>query len=474
MLRIEAAVIITLIDSVNYMYLQTIHADILVIRVAIGRDLSSVVLCMVAVESLLVMHVIEVCFGFGQSVQVQVPLSGRTLPILANPRTSSRYLSFENAVRLNRKIITLRAVLTNRLYPIMVIEDAVAEGIILGMGNPLLDISATVGEDVLTKYDLESNSAILAEEKHIPLYKELIASYEPDFIAGGATQNSIRVAQWMLGKKNLTSYFGAIGDDGFGDTMTKCCQGDNVNAQYYINPQVATGTCAVLINGNNRSLVANLAAANTYKIEHLKGEEQWAVVEKASVFYISGFFLTVSPDSMLTVAKHANANNKTMCFNLAAPFLMQVPLFLQAMKDLLPHVDICFGNETEAQTLADAMGWKETDVVEIAKRIAKLPKDTARPRTAVITQGDKPTIVVVGDVNRVWSVDSYSVIPIEPADIVDTNGAGDAFVGGFLAGLAQACTTAECVAQGSYAANVIIQNSGCTFPAEPSYNSASA
>ena len=33
-------------------------------------------------------------------------------------------------------------------------------------------------------------------------------------------------------------------------------------------------------------------------------------VEKAKYFYISGFFLTVSPDSIQFVAEHAAANNK--------------------------------------------------------------------------------------------------------------------------------------------------------------------
>ena len=41
------------------------------------------------------------------------------------------------------------------------------------------------------------DSAILAEEKHLPLYKELVDSYKVQYIAGGATQNAIRVAQWM-------------------------------------------------------------------------------------------------------------------------------------------------------------------------------------------------------------------------------------------------------------------------------------
>jgi adenosine kinase len=41
------------------------------------------------------------------------------------------------------------------------------------------------------------DSAILAEEKHLPLYKELVDAYKVQYIAGGATQNAIRVAQWM-------------------------------------------------------------------------------------------------------------------------------------------------------------------------------------------------------------------------------------------------------------------------------------
>jgi hypothetical protein len=33
-------------------------------------------------------------------------------------------------------------------------------------------------------------------------------------------------------------------------------------------------------------------------------------VERAQYFYISGFFLTVSPDSVQVIAKHASKNNK--------------------------------------------------------------------------------------------------------------------------------------------------------------------
>lgn len=50
-------------------------------------------------------------------------------------------------------------------------------------------------EDFLKKYDLKANDAILADEKHKSLYDELIEQYSADFIAGGAVQNTMRVAQ---------------------------------------------------------------------------------------------------------------------------------------------------------------------------------------------------------------------------------------------------------------------------------------
>ena len=45
---------------------------------------------------------------------------------------------------------------------------------------------------------LKLGDQILAEEAHQPLYKELEDKYKVEYIAGGATQNTIRVAQWML------------------------------------------------------------------------------------------------------------------------------------------------------------------------------------------------------------------------------------------------------------------------------------
>lgn len=49
------------------------------------------------------------------------------------------------------------------------VKVELAEGALLGMCNPLLDIQATVELELLEKYGMKQNDAVLAEEKHLPL-----------------------------------------------------------------------------------------------------------------------------------------------------------------------------------------------------------------------------------------------------------------------------------------------------------------
>eukprot|EP00252_Welwitschia_mirabilis_P004282 TRINITY_DN1457_c0_g1_i1.p1 TRINITY_DN1457_c0_g1~~TRINITY_DN1457_c0_g1_i1.p1 ORF type:complete len:342 (-),score=77.80 TRINITY_DN1457_c0_g1_i1:307-1332(-) len=338
-----------------------------------------------------------------------------------------------------------------------------AEGVLLGMGNPLLDISCVVDDDFLKKYNVKLNDAILAEPQHVPMYSELAEKENVEYIAGGATQNSIRVAQWMLQAPGATTYIGCIGKDKFGEEMKKSSRATGVNVQYYEDESTPTGTCAVLVVGGERSLVANLSAANCYKSEHLKQPEIWAYVEKAKFYYIAGFFLTVSPESILLVAEHATQNGKTFMMNLSAPFICE--FFQEKLMKVFPYMDYVFGNETEARTFARVQGWNTEDVSEIALKMVELPKASEnRKRVAVITQGADPVVVA-----QDGKVTLFPVIALPKENLVDTNGAGDAFVGGFLSQLVVGKPIEECVRAGSYAANVIIQRSGCTFPEKPSF-----
>merc|ERR1711920_7920 len=143
-----------------------------------------------------------------------------------------------------------------------------------------------------------------------------------------------------------------------------------------------------------------------------------------------------------------NKEGKTYCLNLSAPFLMEVPPFKATLDKLMPHVDFLFGNETEAATYAKVAGWSETDVPTIAKKLQALPKEGAKKRTVVITQGSSPTLVCIDG-----EITEYPILKLSPSRLVDTNGAGDAYVGGFLSGLVQDKDMHYCCQAGAYAAS---------------------
>ena len=321
------------------------------------------------------------------------------------------------------------------------------------MGNPLLDISATVKPELLAKHNLKSNDAILTEDEAI--FQDM-GEYKVDYIAGGATQNSIRVAQWILGLKNASAYFGCVGQDKYSETLTEAARAAGVNVRYQRSPH-PTGRCAVLITGQDRSLVTKLDAANHFTVAHLDEPDNWKVVQAAQAVYSAGFFLTVSVESMLKVGKFCAENNKTYCLNLSAPFLIQ--FFKDQMMSVMPYADIVFGNETEALTYAETFNLGTKDISKIAQAISMLPKENgSKGRMVVITQGADPVVCVHNGVVTTFEAERL------PADkIVDTNGAGDAFVGGFLAQYCQGADLATMVRCGIWAATHIIQRSGCTF-----------
>jgi adenosine kinase len=94
-----------------------------------------------------------------------------------------------------------------------------------------------------------------------------------------------------------------------------------------------------------------------------------------------------------------------------------------------------------------------------------MPKASGhRARIVVFTQGMDDTIVA-----KEGKIYRYPVIALAKEDLVDTNGAGDAFVGGFLSQLVTGKDIAECVRGGNYGANAIIQQSGCKCPGVPKF-----
>ena len=102
----------------------------------------------------------------------------------------------------------------------------------------------------------------------------------------------------------------------------------------------------------------------------------------------------------------------------------------------MPYIDYLIGNEAEAEAWASANGLPDPkDLPAIAKALAKQPKSNpTRDRVVIFTHGAQPTIAVRSSSPE--DVKTYAVSALKDEEIVDTNGAGDAFAGGLIGALA--------------------------------------
>lgn len=178
------------------------------------------------------------------------------------------------------------------------------------------------------KYGLKMGDACLAGPQHAGLYDELVKTFgdKVQYIAGGATQNSIRVAQWVSGQPGATAYIGAVGSDEYGTRLATCAQEDGVKTLYQVVADKPTGTCAVLVQNQERSLCANLAAAEALVASHIDTDAAASAIKSATVVYNAGFPLTHDGGAAIATAlgKSCAEAGKVYCTNLSAPFICQV------------------------------------------------------------------------------------------------------------------------------------------------------
>jgi adenosine kinase len=133
------------------------------------------------------------------------------------------------------------------------------------------------------------------------------------------------------------------------------------------------------------------------------------------------------------------------------------------MDSTSPYWDYLFGNESEALAFSESHDLKMTSIPEIAKHIALLPKvNSARPRVVVVTQGHDATIVAVAKEGKV-EVSEYPTAKIPDEEIVDSNGAGDAFAGGFLGQLILGGDIEKCVKAGQWLAGLCLRSNGPAY-----------
>jgi adenosine kinase len=139
----------------------------------------------------------------------------------------------------------------------------------------------------------------------------------PRYVNGLISSNRIKYTytltqpKYILPPKSVI-YFGCVGKDKYADILSDAAKKAGLEVRYRVDEEQPTGRCGVVVTGHDRSLVTDLAAANCYKLDHLK--EHWDIVEKSKAYFVGGYHLTVCVPAIMALAEEAAAKNKVCAF----------------------------------------------------------------------------------------------------------------------------------------------------------------
>jgi len=250
-----------------------------------------------------------------------------------------------------------------------------------------------------------------------------------------------------------TAFIGATGDDAFAQIAKQFHEGEGIDSRLAIHADKATGTAAILVNerGENEIVVA-LGANNSLSAEDIPT----SLVTEADILVSQ---LECNLEAVSYALKLAKAHQVTTLLN-PAPMRDDFPL------EMLDSVDILVPNETEFAHLMRARfpeshgAFSESSIQDLSSEgLHQLCREFGVP-TLIITLGSRGCFVSTEDSH-------FHIASITGIEVLDTTGAGDAFVGGFSSGLVQFDGDLEKAARfGSVVAGLSVTQFG-TAPAMP-------
>ncbi|XP_031840146.1 uncharacterized protein LOC116430324 [Nomia melanderi] len=347
--------------------------------------------------------------------------------------------------------------------------------VVLAFGNPLLDVYVHLKDkEFLSKYGLAEYGEVELPHKKI---QEILAYLPPDsekrISAGGSAQNSMRILQWLFSntlKNQCSIYCGGLGKDPRGAMLDTLVRSAGVDARYALHSYLPTGRCIALIHESYRCVVANIGAAGVYTLDDFKKSN--IPLDTIKIIYIEGFFITHSFPVAKELVKIAEENNIILAFSLSGLYIFKD--HQAAICQMVGYANIVFGNARQMKALAQSLNIAYDDVTDIPLLLNSMKRITVNASSTtnsdwlhqggifVMTQGDSAPAI------GVWGKGEFvQVHPIKPnAPVVDTTGAGDSLVAGFLAGVLAQWKPQQCLEYGCRVASFMVTRLGVTLPAK--------
>ncbi|PPF85685.1 sugar kinase [Subtercola sp. Z020] len=232
----------------------------------------------------------------------------------------------------------------------------------------------------------------------------------------GGSESNVAIGVTRLG--GSTVWCGRVGDDSLGQLVLREIRAEGVDVRAIVDAGAPTGL-----------MIKERRTADTQKVTYYRSGSAGSrlsaedldegLLRGASVLHLTGITPALSAsaaDAVFAAIGLARASGVTVSFDLNyRSKLWSAEAAAAVYRRLLPLVDIAFAGDDEA---ALVFGEATSDV--LAARLAE-----AGPSEAIIKRGHLGAVAVI-DGTLHWQ----APVPISP---LDTVGAGDAFVAGYLA-----------------------------------------
>ena len=340
---------------------------------------------------------------------------------------------------------------------------------IVALAEPILDIISDIDESILKEYDLKWGSTVLINEKDDKtekIFEHFDKMPNVEYVPGGSAQNSVRVLKSCLNNESYdktkfkVSMVGSIGDDPYKDKIIKSLKELGVNPIFEVLKNDKTSRCAVGIYKKEKAFATQLMASKRLSEEFINQHIEDITSHQALL--IEGYMVSNKFDICKKLMEYFLKDKKPIILSLCAPFIVKI--HYDKMVELANDADIIAGNLEEALEFS---GNKSKDIDTIFQIIYEKLKPKEN-RLLVITDGENGAYW--GKYNyeekRLEHMIQYFAYDIKEDEIKDLNGAGDAFLGGFLCKYMQGYSVHDCCKMGIEAATVILKNVGCTFDKE--------
>ncbi|MDG2019604.1 MAG: adenosine kinase [SAR86 cluster bacterium] len=264
---------------------------------------------------------------------------------------------------------------------------------IYGFGNALIDIEINIDEKDLKDINIKKGGMKHISKEELDNFLKQYSSRIKSRMPGGSIANSLYAAN----QNGSSIHFScSIGDDDYGDYFINSFN-NNKKIITYQRSKISTGICLIFITEDGQRTMASNLGANLELGPEVLNTDQL----KTSDYLLFDNFSLSSSDGLKTVIAALRENNKAkICFGISDESL--VIENIEYLKWLSQNkVDLVYGNTNEVSKLKKELPNFKSNILETNGEQGASYNDTA--------------------------------VPAPRIEIVNSNGAGDALIGTFLA-----------------------------------------